>query len=134
MLTTEHEKMIQSAVSKQLAELKTNYENTILQQQAQIKNLTADLLHMQNQIDVERRALSTGHARLSTNEIVLTDEEKREALPLKLAEYSLSDVCKLDALRHGVDPKNDREFATFLQVDERSLEEARERRQRGEAQ
>jgi hypothetical protein len=116
MLTQEQQKFVESLVAKQVTAIKTQYEGTVAQLQAEVRSLKADLLYTETHRDEQRRNAIHGTA-VIRNDKSISREDYEKVLPAKLEVHSLEEIVTMQALGAGIDPRNEREFNAFLGVD-----------------
>lgn len=109
---------LKAEYDSRVAAVRAHYENELTSLRAQVKNLTADVLAIQDMHDKHKLNMARG-AGVMHGGVRLTAEDYREMLPAKIQAHSLGEIVTMQALAAGVDVRNEREFDAFLGIDKR---------------
>lgn len=128
-MTNEQTKLIESLVEEKVRSIAESFErnavhlanSVALELQAnrrlaaENRSLKADLLTQLSQSENERLN-ATGRG-VMTGSVQLTAEEKAVLLPARINLMSLEECVLHDAIGKGVNPKNEKEFSSYLGVE-----------------
>lgn len=94
-------------------ETKTS-DSEVEQLKQQVRDLSAQVLFMQNEQRKAQLAQATGIGMLKPVGADLSKEDYASVKDERIAEASLEEIARLDAEMHGIDVSNEREFSAYI--------------------